>query len=191
MYGGFVGPTEAATVGVAGAFLIALAQKSLNRTAFTEALKGAVKTTSMIGLILIGAFFLSKAVAIFGIAQSVAENIGGLRLSPFALIALLFLFYVVLGMVLDGLSIIVMTLPIALPLALDAGFSAIWFGIFLVITVEISQITPPVGFNLFIVRDLTGEPISRIARASLPFFLLMTGLLCLITLFPDIVSIFL
>lgn len=191
MYGGFVGPTEAATVGVAGAFLIAGAQKALHREAFFDALRGTVKTTSMIGLILIGAFFLSKAVAIFGIAQSIAESIGGLGLSPFALIVLLFLFYVILGMVLDGLSIIVMTLPIALPLALDAGFSAIWFGIFLVITVEMSQITPPVGFNLFIVRDLSGEPISRIARASLPFFLLMVGLLFLITLFPEIVSVFL
>lgn len=191
MYGGFVGPSEAATVGVAGAFLIALAQKSLNRQAFVDALKGTVKTTSMIGLILMGAFFLSKAVAIFGIAQSLAQSIGALGLSPFTLIALLFLFYVLLGTVLDGLSIIVMTLPIALPLALDAGFNAIWFGIFLVITVEISQITPPVGFNLFIVRDLTGESIGRIARASLPFFLLMVGLLIAITLWPQIVSVFL
>lgn len=191
MYAGFAGPSEAATLGVAGALLIALGQKSLTRQAFVEALFGAVRTTSMIGLIIVGAFFLSKAVAIFGIPAAVAEAIAHYNLSPIGLIALLFLFYVLLGMILDGLSIIVMTLPIALPLVQDAGFSALWFGIFIVITVEMSQITPPIGFNLFIVRDLTGAGIGRIARASLPFFLLMAGLAALIVIFPELVSVFL
>ncbi|MGD8325799.1 MAG: TRAP transporter large permease subunit [Sphingomonadales bacterium] len=191
MYSGFAGPSEAATLGVAGALAIATGQKSLTKQAFVEALFGAVRTTSMIGLIIVGAFFLSKAVAIFGIPTAVAETIAQYNLSPFGLIALLFLFYVLLGMILDGLSIIVMTLPIALPLVQDAGFSALWFGIFIVITVEMSQITPPIGFNLFIVRDLTGESIGRIARASLPFFLLMAGLAVLIVIFPDLVSVFL
>ncbi|MEM6681777.1 MAG: TRAP transporter large permease subunit, partial [Pseudomonadota bacterium] len=153
-----------------------------------DALLGTVRTCSMIGLVVAGAFFLSKAIAILQLPQSVAAAISALDLAPYTLIAVLLLFYIILGMALDGLSIIVMTLPIALPLAQDAGFSAVWFGIFIVIIVEMSQITPPVGFNLFIVQNMTGESIARIARASLPFFMITACLVALITAFPVLVT---
>ncbi len=187
MYTGLVGPSEAATVGVLGSFIIAFAQKSLNVSSVIDAFMGTVKTSAMIGLIIAGAFFLSKAMAIFTIPQAIAAGIASLDLSPFLLILFLLLFYVVLGMFLDGLSIIVMTLPIALPLVTGAGFDPVWFGIFLVIVVEMSQITPPIGFNLFVVQGLTGEPIAKIAKASLPFFLILAAMVVLITLLPEII----
>ncbi|RME95781.1 MAG: TRAP transporter large permease subunit, partial [Alphaproteobacteria bacterium] len=138
-------------------------------------------------LILAGAFFLSKAVAIFGIPSALAAAIGGLGLAPVALILAMLAAYALMGMVLDGFSIIVMTLPVALPLVTAAGYDPVWFGIFVVVVVEMAQITPPVGFNLFVVQDLTGAPIGRIARAALPFFLIMAAFAVLLTLFPGIV----
>ncbi len=188
MYAGIASPTEAATVGVAGALLIALFQRALTQQTIKESLFGAIKTCSMIGLIIAGALFLSKAMAFLGLPQAVATAIGGLNLNPFALVLLLTVFYIVLGCVIDGLSAIVMTLSLVLPLITNAGFDQVWFGIFLVIVVEMSQITPPVGFNLFVVQGLTGEPIGRIARASLPFFLIMVGMVILITLLPELVT---
>lgn len=188
MYAGIAGPTEAAAVGVFGALVLTIVQRSMTWRGLTDSLMGTVRTCSMIGLIVAGAFFLSKVVAILQLPQSVANAIGALELSAPMLIFILLIFYILLGMVLDGLSIIVMTLPIALPLVQDAGFSAVWFGIFVVIVVEMSQITPPVGFNLFIVQNITGESIARIARASLPFFLIIAALVAAITAFPSLVT---
>lgn len=188
MYAGIAGPSEAATIGIAGALVIAAWQRVLTAATLVDALMGTVRTASMVGLIVAGAFFLSKTMAIFGLPQAAAALIAGLDLPPIGLILLLMLLYIVLGMVLDGLSIIVMTLPIALPLVVGAGFSPVWFGIFIVAVVEMSQITPPIGFNLFVVQGLTGEPISRVARASLPFFTIIAALVVAITLFPEIVT---
>ncbi|MEQ9445472.1 MAG: TRAP transporter large permease subunit [Rhodospirillaceae bacterium] len=188
MYAGIASPSEAATIGVAGALVIALAQRALTRQTLALAFMGAIKTCSMIGLILTGALFLSKAMAFLGLPQAVAASITALDLSPFALILLLTVFYIALGCVIDGLSAIVMTLALVLPLISAAGFDQVWFGIFLVIVVEMSQITPPVGFNLFVVQGLTGASIGRIAKASLPFFLIMVAMVIVIALFPDIVT---
>lgn len=188
MYAGFAGPTEAAAVGVFGALTITLFQRSASLSGLASALMGTVRTCAMIGLVVSGAFFLSKVVAIFQLPQAAAEAVGALGLSPTGLIMLLLILYIVLGMVLDGLSIIVMTLPIALPLVQNAGFDAVWFGIFIVIVVEMSQITPPVGFNLFIVQEMTGETIARIAKASLPFFLIIAALVALMTVFPGLIT---
>lgn len=188
MYAGIASPSEAAVIGVAGALVIALMQKSLSRQTLGTAFMGAIKTCSMIALIVAGALFLSKAMAFLGLPQAIAGAIGGLGLSPMALILLLMVFYILLGCVIDGLSAIVMTLALVLPLITDAGFDKVWFGIFLVIVVEMSQITPPVGFNLFVVQGLTKAPISRIARASLPFFLIMVTMVLVITLFPGLVT---
>lgn len=188
MYAGIASPSEAATIGVAGALIIACLQKALSWQTLKQSLFGAVKTCSMIGLIVAGALFLSKAMAFLGLPQAVAEAIGGLELGPLTLVLLLTVFYIALGCVIDGLSAIVMTLSLVLPLITGAGFDQVWFGIFLVIVVEMSQITPPVGFNLFVVQGLTGAPIGRIARASLPFFVIMVVMVILITIFPEIVT---
>ncbi len=187
MYAGIASPSEAAIIGVFGALLVAAFQKSLSGATLKKAFFSAVRTNSMIGLIIAGALFLSKAIAFLGLPSAIAAGIAGLGLNPLALIFLLLIFYIALGTVLDGLSTIVMTLPIVLPLVTAAGFDPIWFGIFLVIAVEMAQITPPVGFNLFVVQGLTGESISRIARASLPFFLIMAAFAVLIAVFPGIV----
>jgi len=187
MYGGLASPTEAAAVGVLGAFVVAAAQRSLTWANVSAALLGAARTSSMIGLIIAGAVFLSVAMGFLGVPRAVAGAIAAMKLSPMGLILVLLVFYAALGCVLEGLSSIVMTLPITLPLVTDAGFDPVWFGVFLVLVVEMAQITPPVGFNLFVIQGLTGERIGRIAVAALPFFLIMIGFTVLVALVPEIV----
>ena len=188
MYGGIASPSEAAAVGVLGALIVSAAQETLTWETIRKAGLGAVRTISMIGLIVAGAYFLSIAMGFLGVPRMIAGEIAALGLSPVALIVLLLVFYAILGCVLEGMSSIVMTLPITLPLVQAAGFDKIWFGVFLVIVVEMAQITPPVGFNLFVIQGMTGERIGRIARATLPFFLIMVGLALLITFVPEVVT---
>ena len=187
MYGGFATPSEAADVGCLGAVFVSAAQKTLNFKNLARAFLGATRTMSMIGLIIAGAVFLSVALGFLGVPDAIAREIAKLNLSPFMLILLLVVFYAALGMVLEGNSAIIMTLPITLPLVLAAGFDKVWFGIFLVLVVEMAQVTPPVGFNLFVIQGLTGDKISRIAKAAIPFFLIMVGMCILIVLYPEIV----
>ncbi len=186
MYGGFASPTEAAAVGVLGAVVISAWQRTLTRDNLRTALMGAVRTSSMVGLIICASVFLSVAMGFLGVPRAVAIWIATLDLSPMGLILTLVLFYVILGCVLEGLSMIVMTLPITLPLVTSAGFDPIWFGVFVVLVVEMAQITPPVGFNLFVIQGMTGEPISAIARAALPFFVIMLLFALLLALLPEL-----
>ena len=188
LYLGFASPSEAAVLGVAGALIISAVKRDLNWRNLKSALLEAVKTVSMVGLILLGALFLTRVMAYLEIPAAVAGAIAALGLAPVLLIPVLLIFYIALGMILDGLSVVVITLPIVLPLVVAAGFDPLWFGIFLVITVEMAQVTPPVGFNLFVVQNLTGEPIAMIARAAFPFFLIMAAFALLIALFPVIVT---
>lgn len=188
LYFGFASITEAAAMGVLGALLVALGQRTLTLAGLWSALLGTVKTCSMIGLILVGALFLSKAMARLGLPADIANAIESWGLHPYALILVLLLFYLALGCILDGLSAIVMTLPVTLPLALGAGFDAIWFGVFLIVTIEMAQITPPVGFNLFVIQGLTREGLFRVAGYAWPFCVIMIVFTALITLFPDIVT---
>lgn len=188
MYGGYASPSEAAAVGVLGAIIVAAGQKTLSWANIRKSCLGAVRTTSMIALIVTGAVFLSVSMGFLGVPRTIAGEIAAMQLSPMELILLLLVFYAVLGCVLDGLSSIVMTLPITLPLVVAAGFDKIWFGIFVVIVVEMAQITPPVGFNLFVIQGLTGESIGRIAKATIPFFLIMCGMALLIAVIPEIAT---
>ncbi len=187
IYRGLATPTESAAIGVVGALLLALLYRTLNWKSFLEATLGAVRTTSMIGLIVAGASVLTTAMGYVGIPRAVAEWIAGMGLSPYMLIFVLAVFYIILGFFLDGISMIVVTLPIVLPLVKAAGFSPLWFGIFLVLMVEAAQITPPVGFNLFVIQGISGRGIGFVARAALPFFLILMGLATFITLFPQVV----
>ena len=171
MYGGYASPSEAAAVGVVGALIVSAMQRTLTFANLRQACFGAVRTISMIGLIVAGAYFLSIAIGYLGVPRIIAGEIAGLGLSPFGLIMLLLVFYAILGCVLEGMSSIVMTLPITLALVTQAGFDKVWFGIFLVIVVEMAQITPPVGFNLFVIQGMTGEKIGRIAIATLALLL--------------------
>jgi TRAP-type C4-dicarboxylate transport system permease large subunit len=140
----------------------------------------------MVCSIVVAAALLSTTMGYLHVPQDVARLIATLDLGPYQLILLLGAFYVVLGLFLDGISITVMSLPITLPLILQAGFDPLWFGIFLVIMVELGQITPPIGFNLFVLQALTGHAISRVAYASLPFFFLMCLATAILTAFPEI-----
>jgi tripartite ATP-independent transporter DctM subunit len=184
---GYATPTEAAAVGVFGALLVSLLQGCFSWRGLWDALIGAAQTTSMIGLIIFGAVFLSIAMGFLQVPTTVASMIGGLGLSPIELILLLIVFYVALGTVLEGMSMIVMTLPITLPLVTAAGFDPIWFGVFLILVVEMAQVTPPVGFNLFVINSITGISIGNLARAAFPFFLILVLFTIFMALFPDVV----
>ncbi|MFM8680521.1 MAG: TRAP transporter large permease [Alphaproteobacteria bacterium] len=186
MYGGLATPSEGAAVGVLGALLVAWIQGGLTVAAMRDICVGAVLTCSMIAMILLGASILGSAAAFLGIPRAIADYVVGLGLSPFMLIMALMAFYIVLGCFLDGFSMIVMTLPIVLPIVKAAGFDPIWFGVFLVLVVEMAQITPPVGFNLFVIQGLTDDSLGAIARYTLPYLLIMVAFTALITIFPQI-----
>ena len=186
IYGGYATPTEAAALGVLGAFGFAVLNRQMTPKILFDCLKGAVKTNAMIMLIVVGAGFLSRVMGFLGIPAAITQAITQMDLSPYMLMILLGGVYILLGCLLDGFSIVVMTLPIALPMVTAAGFDPIWFGIYLILMVEVSQITPPVGFNLFVIQGLTGEPIMRIARFALPFFFLMLLTTAVLTVFPEI-----
>lgn len=188
IYMGLTTPTEAAAIGVVGAFALAVFFKNLTWDNFRESLVNAVKTTAMITFIIMGAAFLSQVVGFVGIARSLSVYIGELGLSPYTLILVVGLMYLVLGMILDGISIVVMTLPIVLPIIVDAGFHPLWFGIFLVFMVELSQITPPVGFSIFVIQGISDEKVGNILKATFPFFIIMILMVVIITAFPEIVS---
>lgn len=188
IYTGLASPTEAAAVGVVLSLLLARIQGNMDRTTFRDALLGAVRTSTMIAFILAGASFLTAAMGFTGLPSDLAAWIGTMDLSPWMLLAALTLFFVLLGCFLDGISVVVLTTSIMLPMVEAAGIDLIWFGIFLVIVVEMSQITPPVGFNLFVLQGMTGRNILSIAWAALPFFFLMMLGVVLISLFPAIVT---
>ena len=188
IYAGIATATEAAAFGVVGALLISLVQGSLNRATFTESLLGATRLYCMIGLILSGAAFLTLSMGYIGLPRHLAEWISGLGLSPFLLIMALMVFYAILGCFLDGISMVVLTMGVIMPTVEAAGIDLIWFGIFIVLVVEMAQITPPVGFNLFVLQGMTGRQITWIARNALPMFYLMIAAVLLIWFFPDLVT---
>jgi len=188
IYTGLASPTDAAAVGVVLALILSWSSGTLTRQSFADGLMGAMVTSCMIAFILAGASFLTVAMGFTGIPRILAEWIGGLGLSTFTLLAALTVFFVVLGCFLDGISVVVLTASVIMPMVLQAGIDPLWFGIFLVIVVEMSQITPPVGFNLFVLQALTGRDILRVAVAALPFFCLMIAALAAIVLVPGIVT---
>ncbi|WP_420566044.1 TRAP transporter large permease [Thalassobaculum sp.] len=187
IYGGFATPTEAATIGVIGALVLAAVTRSLTWASFMESLMGAVRTSCMIAFILAGAAFLSIAMGFTGVPRVLAGYVDAWNLSPFALIALLTVLYIFLGCFLDGVSMMVLTAAVVLPMVQKAGIDLLWFGIFTVIVVEMAQITPPVGFNLFVLQGMTGRDILKVTKAAMPFFALMLLGILIITLVPEIV----
>lgn len=188
IYGGFATATEAAAVGVVGALVLAAAQRALTWQSFKESLLGATRMYCMIALILAGAAFLTLAMGYLGLPRALAEFIQGLGLPEWGLLLALAVFYIVLGCFLDGISIIVLTMGVILPTVQAAGIDLIWFGIFVTIVVEMAQITPPVGFNLFVLQGMTGRQIPYIARVTAPMFVLMCLALALIYFFPALVT---
>jgi tripartite ATP-independent transporter DctM subunit len=188
IYAGIATATEAAAFGVVGSLAISWVQGSLTRTTLTESMMGATRLYCMIALILAGASFLTLAMGYIGLPRHLAEWIGGLGLNPFALVVALMIFYIVLGCFLDGISMVVLTMGVILPTVEAAGIDLLWFGIFLVLVVEMAQITPPVGFNLFVLQGMTKKQITWIAKQALPMFWLMIVAVLLIWYFPQIIT---
>ena len=188
IYTGIATATEAAAVGVVGALLLSAAQGSLTAKTFRDSLLGATRLYCMIALILAGAAFLTLAMGYIGLPRHLAEFVTGLQLSPAVLIVALALFYMLLGCFLDGISMIVLTMGVILPTVSAAGIDLIWFGIFVVIVVEMAQITPPVGFNLFVLQGMTQREITWIAKVCMPYFFLMVLALILLWWFPGLVT---
>ena len=188
IYAGLATATEAAAFGVVGSLAISAAQGSLNRRTFADSLMGATRLYCMIALILAGAAFLTLSMGYIGLPRHLAEWIGSLGLSPFALVVALAGFYVLLGCFLDGISMVVLTMGVILPTVEKAGIDLLWFGIFVVLVVEMAQITPPVGFNLFMLQGMTGRQITWIARHTTPMFVLMAAAVLLIWFVPELVT---
>ena len=186
IYAGIATATEAASLGVVGALILSFFQKSLNKETFKLSLLGATKTSCMIAFILAGSSFLSLAMGFTGLPRNLAIWIQEMNLSPYTLIFVLTIFYIILGMFLDGISAVVLTMAIIEPMIRQAGFDMIWFGIFLVVVVEMAQITPPVGFNLFVLQGMANKDMGFIARSAFPLFLLMILAVFIIIIFPEV-----
>ena len=186
IYAGIATATEAASLGVVGALILSFFQKSLNKETFKLSLLGATKTSCMIAFILAGSSFLSLAMGFTGLPRNFAIWIQEMNLSPYTLIFVLTIFYIILGMFLDGISAVVLTMAIIEPMIRQAGFDMIWFGIFLVVVVEMAQITPPVGFNLFVLQGMANKDMGFIARSAFPLFLLMILAVFIIIIFPEV-----
>lgn len=188
IYAGIATATEAAALGVVGALLLALAQRTLSWETFRDSLMAATRMYCMIALILAGSSFLTLAMGFIGLPRHLAEWIVGLNLTPFLLIMALMVFFIILGCFLDGISMVVLTMSVLLPTIQAVGIDLLWFGIFVVLVVEMAQITPPVGFNLFVLQGMTRRNISYIAWAAFPFFVLMVVAVLLIWTFPGLVT---
>ena len=188
MYFGWATATEAAAVGVVGALLLAASQKSLTFETFTQSLMGATRTSAMIALILMGASFLSLSMGFTGLPRALAGFIDNMDLSPIVLIAALTVFYIILGMFLDGISSVVLTMAIVEPMIRQAGIDVIWFGIFIVVVVEMAQVTPPIGFNLFVLQGMTKHEISYIAKTAIPMVGLMVLMVVILVIWPELAT---
>ncbi len=188
MYLGFATATEAAAFGVLGSLGLAALQGSLNFATFRESLLGATRTSAMIALILMGASFLSLSMGFTGLPRSLAQWIASMELSRFELLMALLVFYIIIGMFLDGISSVVLTMAVVEPMIRQAGIDLIWFGIFIVVVVEMAQITPPIGFNLFVMQGMTHHQMNYIARAALPMFAIMVLMVFVLIFFPQLAT---
>ncbi|MDA7425732.1 TRAP transporter large permease [Thalassococcus lentus] len=188
MFLGYATATEAAAIGVIGALVLAAVQGSLNWGTFAESLMGATRTSAMIALILAGAAFLSLAMGFTGLPRGLADLIATFELSRFELLMVLLVFYIILGCFLDGISSVVLTMAVVEPMVREAGIDMIWFGIFIVVVVEMAQITPPIGFNLFVLQGMTNHEMGYIAKAAIPMFLIMVLMVFVLIVFPDLAT---
>lgn len=188
MYQGIATATEAAAFGVIGALTLAAVQKSLTLSSFSASLMGAVRTSAMIALILAGAAFLSLSMGFTGLPRALAELISDLNLSKFELLMVLLVFYIIIGCFLDGISSVVLTMAVVEPMIRAAGIDVIWFGIFIVVVVEMAQITPPIGFNLFVMQGITKHQMGYISKAALPMFLIMVLMIFVLIMMPELAT---
>ncbi|MEM6847406.1 MAG: TRAP transporter large permease subunit, partial [Pseudomonadota bacterium] len=188
MYTGYATATEASAFGVIGALVLAATQGSLNWKTFTESLMGATRTSAMIALILAGAAFLKLAMGFTGLPRGLADGIAAWELTRFELLMILLVFYIILGCFLDGISSVVLTMAVVEPMVREAGIDIIWFGIFIVVVVEMAQITPPIGFNLFVLQGMTSHEMTFITKAAIPMFLIMVLMVFVLIFVPGLAT---
>ena len=188
MFSGVATATEVGALGVLGALVIAAFMGTLNWRTFVESAYSAVAVTCMIGLILQGSSVLSAAMAFTGIPRALAQWVAAMQLNPYLVIAALCVVYLLLGTALEGVSMILLTTSIALPIVAAAGFDPLWFGVFIVIMTELSTLSPPVGFNLFVLQMMTGRDAMYVTRATMPFFILLVVAVAILAVFPEIVT---
>jgi C4-dicarboxylate transporter, DctM subunit len=188
IYGGVATPTEAATIGVLGALALSLLYGSLTWSNFVQSLVGATQTSCMIAFILAGASFMTIAMGYTGIPRAAAGLITSYQLSVYGLLAALTVLYVILGFALDGISMVVLTSSVVQPMIRQAGVDPVWFGIYIVLLVQVAELTPPVGFPMFIMQMMTGRSLTYVSRAALPFFFLLLVGTAIIIVFPDLVT---
>ncbi|WP_223426945.1 TRAP transporter large permease [Tateyamaria pelophila] len=188
IYAGFATPTEAAAIGVVGALILSAVSGNLTWTSFNESVMGATKTTCMVTLILAGAAFLSVSMGFTGIPRTLATWVGSFELTQFQLLIALTFLFAIMGCFLDGISIVVLTASVIMPMVQAAGIDLIWFGIYLVVVIEMSQITPPVGINLFILQSMTRHDLLAVAKMAFPFFLVLVLATLLLIVFPQIAT---
>jgi len=188
IYTGIATATEAAGLGVVGALVLSTVQGLMSWSTFKESLMSGTRLYCMTAMILAGAAFLTLSMGYIGLPRHLAEWIATLGLSKFQLIMALTVFYVILGCFLDGISMVLLTMGVIMPSIQKAGIDPLWFGIFIVIVVEMAQVTPPVGFNLFVMQGMTKHQIGYIAKAAFPFFLLMVAMVLLLYAFPQIIT---
>ena len=188
MYLGYATATEAAAFGVLGSLGLATVQRSLSWRTFIDSLMGATRTSAMIAFILAGAAFLSLSMGFTGLPRDLADFIASIHLSRFELLLVLLIFYIILGCFLDGISSVVLTMAVVEPLIRQAGIDLIWFGVFIVVVIEMAQITPPIGFNLFVLQGMTGHEMNYVAKAAIPMFLIMVLMVFVLISFPEIAT---
>lgn len=186
IYGGIATPTEAATIGVFGSLILAWLGGSLSVRSFSESLMSAMKVSCMISFVIAGAAALSMAAAFISIPQALANWVNAMELSPYVLLAVLTLVFIIMGCFLEGVSILVLSSAVVIPMVQAAGLDLIWFGIYMVVVIELAQITPPLGFNLFVMQNMTGKDIVQVTKATVPFFMLLVIAVALLAIFPDI-----
>ena len=189
IYLGFFTPTEAGGVGAFGAFIISVATRRLSWEDFKKALSETTRLTAMIFLILMGADIFSKFLAMSRIPVIVTEFVGNLNMSPYMILAFILLAYFILGLFLEGIAIYVLTLPVVYPLIIQLGFDGIWFGVIMVMVMNIGLITPPLGISVYVISGVAKDvPIEKIFRGVVPMLYAMILCLLLIAVFPQIVT---
>ena len=188
IYGGLATPTESAALGVIAALYFVWRQRRLTLSLLEHCFRQAARTTGMVVLVIVCALLLNVTLSMLGTTQAVTQWVGSLGLDAYLLLALLVAFYVVLGMFMDAMSMLVLTVPVAVPMVVAVGVDPVWFGIFIVVMCEIALITPPVGMNLFVVQGLRrdGGSFGDVVRGSLPYVFIMIGFVGLLIAWPQI-----
>jgi C4-dicarboxylate transporter DctM subunit len=191
LYAGLATPTESAALGVVGVLVLAAARRTLRLAMLRTAFEGCMRTTAMIMLIIVFAYFLNFVLAGVGLTTRLNGFIAGLGLSPFETLLAVIVFYIVLGCFMETLSMMITTIPIVAPVIFAAGYDPVWFGVMMMVLVELAMITPPIGVNLYVVQSIREKGrIADVIAGVIPFIIAMLGMIALLVAFPQLTTVF-